>query len=230
MLKKLVPLFVKKKIQNWSSKSKYQVKLKHGAHVNKSVFEKHCLVGENSVVFNSMLGTASYIGNNCNIRRAKIGRYCSIGSEVNICLGNHPTSKIVSIHPSFYSLNGHSRASFSKQQIFQEHKNVDDENNYVVEIGNDVWIGNRVSIMDGVRVADGAVIATNAVVSKDVDAYSIVGGVPATHIRYRFTEEQRRFLLEFRWWDKSEEWLEENAYKFSDIDSFIREYSRNKFD
>ena len=52
-----------------------------------------------------------------------------------------------------------------------------------VEIGNNVWIGDKVSILAGVKIGDGAVIAANAVVTKDVPAYSIVGGVPAEIIK-----------------------------------------------
>lgn len=52
-----------------------------------------------------------------------------------------------------------------------------------VEIGNNVWIGDKVSILSGVKIGDGAIIAANAVVTKDVPAYSIVGGVPAEIIK-----------------------------------------------
>lgn len=39
--------------------------------------------------------------------------------------------------------------------------------------------------MEGVTVGNGAIIATGAVVTKDVQPYSIVGGVPAKIIKYR---------------------------------------------
>ncbi len=48
-----------------------------------------------------------------------------------------------------------------------------------VTIGNDVWIGAGSTILDGVNLGDGVVVAAGAVVTKDVSAYSIVGGVPA---------------------------------------------------
>src|SRR5262249_48779514 len=46
-------------------------------------------------------------------------------------------------------------------------------------IGNDVWIGYGAIIMPGVTVGDGAIVAACSVVTKDVPAYSIVGGNPA---------------------------------------------------
>ena len=52
-----------------------------------------------------------------------------------------------------------------------------------VIIGNNVWIGDKATILPGVTVGDGAVIAANAVVTKDVPAYSVVGGNPARVIR-----------------------------------------------
>jgi len=68
------------------------------------------------------------------------------------------------------------------------------------EIGNDVWIGYEALIMPGVKVGDGAIIAAKSVVTKDVLAYSIVGGNPATMIRKRFSEEAIDQLLEIAWW------------------------------
>ena len=54
-----------------------------------------------------------------------------------------------------------------------------------VIIGNDVWIGTRVTIMGGVTVGDHSIIAAGAVVTKNVPDYAVVGGVPATIIKYR---------------------------------------------
>lgn len=54
-----------------------------------------------------------------------------------------------------------------------------------VFIDDDVWIGRRVLIMPGVHIGTGAIIAAGSVVTKDVEPYSIVGGNPAKHIKYR---------------------------------------------
>lgn len=54
-----------------------------------------------------------------------------------------------------------------------------------VEIGDYVFIGPRVIILPGVIIGRGAVVAAGAVVTKDVEAFSIVGGVPAVKIGER---------------------------------------------
>ena len=46
-------------------------------------------------------------------------------------------------------------------------------------IEDDVWIGSGAIITQGVRVGKGAIIAAGAIVTKDVEPFSVVGGVPA---------------------------------------------------
>ena len=79
-----------------------------------------------------------------------------------------------------------------------------------IVVGNDVWIGFEAVIMAGVSIGDGAIIASRSVVTKDVEPYSIVGGVPAKLIRKRFSEEQIQKLLEMKWWDWSEELIKDH--------------------
>ncbi|WP_276525053.1 DapH/DapD/GlmU-related protein [Aphanizomenon flos-aquae] len=52
-------------------------------------------------------------------------------------------------------------------------------------MGKNVWIGRGVAILKGVTIGDGAVIGTNAVVTHDIDAYEVVVGIPAKHLKYR---------------------------------------------
>jgi maltose O-acetyltransferase len=54
-----------------------------------------------------------------------------------------------------------------------------------VEVGDYVFIGPRAIILPGVKIGKGAVIAAGAVVTKNVDDFTIVGGVPAKVIGER---------------------------------------------
>ena len=54
-----------------------------------------------------------------------------------------------------------------------------------VVIEENVWIGSHVLIVPGVVIGEGAVIAMGAVVTKNVPKYAVVGGNPATIIKYR---------------------------------------------
>ena len=64
-----------------------------------------------------------------------------------------------------------------------------------VTIDDYVAIGTRVTILPGVHVGKGAVVASGAVVTADVDAYAVVGGVPAKFIRGR--PKELRYNLKF---------------------------------
>ncbi len=59
-------------------------------------------------------------------------------------------------------------------------------NTSITIIESEVWIGQRSTIFAGIKIGRGAIIAAGSVVTKDVPAYTIVGGVPARVIRKRF--------------------------------------------
>jgi acetyltransferase-like isoleucine patch superfamily enzyme len=54
-----------------------------------------------------------------------------------------------------------------------------------VTIGDYAWLGPRCIILPGVTIGEGAVVAAGAVVTKDVDPYTLNGGVPARKIADR---------------------------------------------
>lgn len=63
------------------------------------------------------------------------------------------------------------------------------KNHYApIKIGNNVWIGSNATILQGVTIGEWAVIAAGAVVTKDVEPYTVVGGVPAKFIKKVITE------------------------------------------
>lgn len=174
-----------------------------------------------SIISRSKIGRGTYIGNNCSLSNCKIGRYCSIGSNIKVLSATHPTSIYVSTHPAFFSTIGQAGFSYVNSNRFKESLFYDEKEKVVVEIGNDVWIGDDVTILGGCKIEDGSIIATGAVVTRNVPPYTIVGGVPAHVIKKRFSEEVITKLINFGWWNKSHEWLTSNSGKFEDIDVFI---------
>ncbi len=64
-----------------------------------------------------------------------------------------------------------------------------------VKIGSDVWIGANAVVLPNVTIGQGAVIGANAVVTKNVKPFSIVGGVPAKHIKFRFNQTTIKRLI-----------------------------------
>lgn len=185
-----------------------------------SVFEGCNRLGNNTF-FAGKLGFASYIGENSYIV-AEIGKYSCIAPRVITVRGNHPTKSWVSLHPAFYSKMNQSGITFVEQEKFAEKKQP-------VKIGNDVWIGDSAILLDGIVIGDGAVIAAGAVVTKDVEPYSVVGGVPAKIIRYRFEDKRIvQKLLEMKWWDKPLSWIRQNVNTFEDIEQFSKKFINNR--
>lgn len=66
--------------------------------------------------------------------------------------------------------------------------------NAPVNIDDYVFIGPRVTILPGVTIGKGAVIAAGSVVVKNVDASTLVGGVPAKYIKDRNLKEYKYSL------------------------------------
>lgn len=146
----------------------------------------------------------------------KIGRFCSISQNVTILLGGGHRVDWVTTYP-FNIL-------FPKAERFSGHPCSKGD----VVIGNDVWIGREAMILSGVEIGDGAVVAARSVVTKNVAPYSIVGGNPARHVRFRFTDSQINNLQDIAWWNWPLSRIEE-AWPLllsSDIENFIASYKK----
>ncbi len=200
---------------------KADIKLSVKLNRNK-MFEGCNVVHRRTAIRNTRIGYGSYIGSNCLLQYALIGRYCSIAENVQVITATHPTKEFVSTHPAFFSIKKQAGFTFVSKPLFNELLVIN--GNYSIIIGNDVWIGRDVKLKGGIRIGDGAIIAMGSIVTKNVEPYSIVGGVPAKLIRFRFAKEQIDFLSSFKWWDKDQFWIRQNIEKFSKISLFIKHF------
>ncbi|MFM7456864.1 MAG: CatB-related O-acetyltransferase, partial [Vulcanococcus sp.] len=131
----------------------------------------------------------------------EIGSFCSIANNVKIGGGKHPIDW-ASTSPVFYK----GRDSVTKKFSIFERDQV-----MITKIEHDVWIGEGCIIKQGVIIGVGSVIGMGSVVTKDVEPYSIVGGVPAKHIKYRFSKEIITKLIQSEWWLLDDEKLNQAA-------------------
>ena len=132
-----------------------------------------------------------------------IGKFCSIacGAKFIFNSANHTLSSLSTYpFPIFFEEWGLDVKDITKAW----------DNKGDIVIGNDVWIGYKAIILAGVKIGDGAIIGTGALVTKDVPAYSIVGGVPAKIIRKRFSEDIINELEILKWWDWPKQKIAQN--------------------
>ena len=136
-----------------------------------------------------------------------IGKFCMIASNVTFIMnGANHLSNSISSYP--FAIFG---KAWSQAMDGKGYPSKGD-----TIIGNDVWIGYNATIMPGIKIGDGAIIASNTTVTKDVEAYSIVGGNPGQLIRQRFSEADIAKLLELKWWDWPIEKITANVQKLTD--------------
>jgi len=169
------------------------------------------------------LGAYSYVvsGYLCGV---SIGRYCSFGESVQIGRQSHPidwvstspfgylhSKKVADVNYEGHAFHGdfcHTEAPTKLKQI---------------TIGHDVWIGHAAMVLPGLTIGNGAIIAAGAVVTKDVEPYSIVGGNPARHIRYRVKEEYIPALQALNWWDYHP--VDIGKYDLNDVPLFLESFA-----
>lgn len=147
--------------------------------------------------------------------RLEIGKFCSIAQNVTVLLGGEHRGDWCTTYPfnavmdEFESIEGHPKSKGD------------------VTIGNDVWMASDSKILSGVSIGDGCIIGANAVVTKDIESYSIVGGVPAKVIKKRFNEETIEKLEEMQWWNWDKEYIYDavSLLQNSSVDGLFEYYN-----
>ena len=174
--------------------------------VGRSAFGDRCFLQRNCMVYDSTLGRYSYAGKNATIWHAEIGSFCSISWNVSIGGANHDYTRLTT-HSFLYD-----REDFD---LMPEGEEGYDRFAEPCVIGHDVWIAANACVCRGVTVGTGAVVAAGAVVTRDVEPYTIVGGVPARPIKKRFSDDVIARLLASEWWELPAEVIRENYAIFN---------------
>lgn len=190
-----------------------KIRLGYLAQVKASKVGLYATFYDRVAITHSIIDNYTYIGPNSKINNTSIGKFCSIGPDVKIGLGMHPTN-LISTYPAFYSKQKQCQLTFTDKDYFDEAG--------CIHVGNDVWIGANVIVLDNVTIGSGAIIAAGAVVTKDVEPYSIVGGVPARLIKKRFSDSEIKKLIQIQWWNNDINWIRENHHYFNKPELFFK--------
>lgn len=211
---------IKKSVRQWQLRRRFPTSTIYAGAVAdySSTLGLHTVLFPDAIILRSVLGKYTYVQSRSVINNAHIGPFCSIAANVHIGLASHPIDG-VSSSPVFYD------ASQPLPHFFTTSAS-STHNTPKTTIHADVWIGQGAMIKAGVTIGVGVVIGAGAVVTRDVEAYSVVGGVPAREIKKRFNEETIQRLLTSRWWELDEIQLEKMAPYFFHPDQFIKELEK----
>lgn len=124
---------------------------------------------------NISIGHAVFFGDGRDI---ELANHIQINEDAwirNVRIGNQ-----VMIGPRVMILNYGHQTSLDQPMIFQEIRRYEQT---IIE--DDVWIGASAILMPGLVIGTGAIIAAGSVVTKNVAAFTVVGGNPAKFIKMR---------------------------------------------
>ena len=109
-------------------------------------------------------------------KNTRIGKHVFINFDCTFLdLGGITIEDHVMLAPKVCLLSeGHPADANTRQTLTAGH----------IHIQKNAWIGAGAIILQGVTIGENSVIAAGAVVSQDVPANTVVGGIPAKHIKH----------------------------------------------
>lgn len=126
-------------------------------------------------------------------KKIEVGNNVSLGNDCRIMttLAKVKIGNNVMFGPNVTILSGNQRINYLGKCMTEVHdcdkEGIEDKD---IIFEGDNWIGANATILKGVIIGKGDVVAACALVTKDVPAYSIVGGIPAKVIKMRFSREE----------------------------------------
>lgn len=158
--------------------------------LNSTFSYKNISIGDN-------VGIAERAFFNATISHIYLGSNIAIAPNVTIRGGNHR-----------YDIIGKWITDYEESDKRKE----DDEPVYIQD---DCWIGTNVVILKGVTIGRGSIVAAGALVNKSCPPYSIIGGIPAKILKFR--------------WDSLEEILQHEKILYSESERLEREEIEKNF-
>ncbi|MEO1066791.1 MAG: DapH/DapD/GlmU-related protein [Pseudomonadota bacterium] len=189
------------------------------AHVEASTIGRYTEVGEQCRIVETEFGDYSYMMRAGDIWGSTIGKFANIASFVRINATNHPTWRVTQHHFT-YRAGDYFDDAENEEEFFEWRRD------NAVTIGHDTWIGHGATVLPGVTVGNGAVIGSGAVVSKNVDPYTVIGGVPAVPLKRRLPVAVCERMEALAWWDWDHAALRAALHDFKTLspEAFLERY------
>lgn len=136
------------------------------------------------------VGKNFYMGHSLSVRKGtvEVGDDVFIGSYANLAVCHLKIGNYVMFGPRVGVVGG----DHAYEEVGVPIRFAGRGNELPVIIEDDVWVGYNATIMQGVTIGEGAIVAACSLVTKNVAPYTIVGGVPAKFIKYRFDSEEKK--------------------------------------
>jgi acetyltransferase-like isoleucine patch superfamily enzyme len=172
------------------------VEIKKNCKIGEDVYlGKNVFIGENSIIRNAIIKENSAIEFNVIFSgigegKIKIGKESYIGDGTRMDWSDHITiGNFVHIAGPSTGIWTHTSAPMCINSIPLSKKEKKYRPTAPILIEDNIYIGGNCTIYPGITIQHHSVIAPNSAVTKDVEPFSMVGGVPAKYIKQILPEQ-----------------------------------------